>query len=52
MHLRYELGFRPETLDGKRHKLLVKLTALGAKRHKDVRLRYRAAYIPAPDTSR
>jgi hypothetical protein len=52
MHLRYELGFRPETLNGKRHKLLVKFTAPGANRHKDVRLRYRAAYIPAPDTSR
>ena len=44
---RYELGFRPEALDGKRHKLTVKLTDAAKKQHKGVRLRYRLAYVPA-----
>jgi hypothetical protein len=52
MHFRYELGFRPETLDGKRHKLLVKLTPSAAQAHKGVRLRHRAAYIPLPTESK
>jgi hypothetical protein len=51
MHFRYELGFRPEALDGKRHKLLVKLTPSAAQAHKGVRLRHRAAYIPVPAAS-
>jgi hypothetical protein len=48
LHGRYELGFKPETLDGRRHKLSVKLVD-GVKDHKRVRLRYRAAYVPMPD---
>lgn len=45
MHSRYELGFRPETLDGKRHKLRVSLTPTATKAHKGVGLRHRMAYI-------
>ena len=48
LHLRYELGFKPETLDGKRHKLQVKLGDAAQKEHKGVRLQYRAAYVPTP----
>ena len=46
LHFRYELGFRPEALDGKRHKLRVKLAEAAKKQHQGVRLRYRAAYVP------
>jgi len=46
LHFRYELGFQPEDLDGKRHKLTVKLTVAGRKQHHGVRLRYRTAYVP------
>ena len=46
LHFRYELGFQPETLDGKRHKLLVKLADAEKNQHQGVRLRYRAAYVP------
>ncbi len=45
LHARYELVFKPEVLDGKRHKLVVKLSDSAAKRHRGVRLRYRAAYL-------
>jgi hypothetical protein len=43
---RYELGFEPAAMDGKRHKLTARLTDPAAKRHPRVRLRYRAAYVP------
>jgi hypothetical protein len=46
LHFRYELGFQPEALDGKRHKLTVKLTGAGKRHHQGVRLRYRPAYVP------
>jgi hypothetical protein len=46
LHCRYELGFKPEALDGKRHKLRVELAAAAKSRHKEVRLRSRAAYVP------
>ena len=46
LHCRYELGFKPEALDGKRHKLRVELADAGKKQHKAVRLRSRAAYVP------
>jgi hypothetical protein len=46
LHCRYELGFKPEALDGKRHKLRVELAAAAKNRHKEVRLRSRAAYVP------
>ena len=46
LHFRYELGFQPETLDGRRHKLRVELAQAAKNQHKGVRLRYRAAYVP------
>jgi len=46
LHCRYELGFRPEALDGNRHQLRVELAAAGKNQHKGVRLRSRAAYVP------
>ena len=52
LHFRYELGFVPENLDGKRHKLIVKLADLVKNQHKGVRLRYRAAYVPTALQSR
>jgi hypothetical protein len=48
LHFRYELGFKPETLDGKRHKLRLKLTETSKSQHKGLRLRYRLAYVPVP----
>jgi hypothetical protein len=46
LHFRYELGFVSKTLDGKRHKLTVKLADRAKDQHKGVRLRYRMAYVP------
>ena len=46
LHFRYELGFEPPTLDGKRHKLVVELAKAARNQHKGVRLRYREAYVP------
>jgi hypothetical protein len=46
LHFRYELGFKPEALDGKRHKLRVQLADTAKSQHKGVRLRYRLAYVP------
>jgi hypothetical protein len=46
LHFRYELGFKPETLDGKRHQLRVKLAGAAIGRHKGVHLQYRSAYVP------
>jgi hypothetical protein len=46
LHSRYELGFRTETLDGKRHKLEVKLISAKRKEPRGLRLRYRVAYVP------
>ena len=46
LHGRYELGFKPETMDGKRHTLRVKLADDVKNEHKRVRLRYRLAYVP------
>lgn len=46
LHFRYELGFKPEVLDGKRHNLRVQLADTVRNQHKDVRLRYRLAYVP------
>jgi hypothetical protein len=52
LHFRYELGFQPPALDGKRHKLTVKLSDSASRQYRGVRLRYRAAYVPVagPDT--
>lgn len=52
LHFRYELGFKPEVLDGKRHKLRVVLTGTAKDQHQGVRLRYRAAYVPIPHGDR
>jgi len=52
LHFRYELGFKPEALDGKRHKLEVKLAAGAKKQRHGVRLRYRPAYVPARQETR
>ena len=46
LHLRYELGFEPKVLDGKRHKLRVELAGGVKGQHAGVTLRYRAAYVP------
>jgi hypothetical protein len=46
LHFRYELGFVPDNLDGKRHKLSVRLADAVKNQHKGVRLRYRAEYVP------
>ncbi len=54
LHSRYELGFIPPTIDGKRHELRVELTKKARERHKRVRLRFRPEYIPVreePDWS-
>jgi hypothetical protein len=46
LHLRYELGFIPPAIDGKRHELRVELTKSAKAEHKGSRLRYRPEYIP------
>jgi hypothetical protein len=46
LHFRYELGFKPKSLDGKRHRLRVKLADAAIDRHKGVHLQYRSAYVP------
>jgi hypothetical protein len=48
LHFRYQLGFKPEALDGKRHKLRVQLADPVKNQRKGVRLRYRAAYVAIP----
>jgi hypothetical protein len=46
LHFRYELGFIPPVIDGKRHKLKVELTNEAREKHQGVRLRVRREYIP------
>ncbi len=46
LHFRYELGFIPPAIDGKRHELRVELTKKAAAEHKGLLLRYRPEYIP------
>ena len=46
LHFRYELGFTPPALDGKRHALKVELTKEAREKHKGLRLRFRPEYIP------
>ena|SRR5579864_6380414 len=46
LHFRYELGFIPPAIDGKRHELKVELTNTAQKKHKGTRLRFRPEYIP------
>jgi hypothetical protein len=47
LHARYELGFKPPKIDGKRHKLKVEFTGAAKDLSKSTRLRYRPEYIPA-----
>jgi len=49
LHYRYELGFVPPALDGKRHELRVGLTKEAREHHQGVRLRFRPEYIPVRD---
>jgi hypothetical protein len=46
LHFRYELGFVPPAIDGKRHELKVELSKQAKREHKGVRLRYHPEYIP------
>jgi hypothetical protein len=46
LHFRYELGFIPPAIDGKRHKLKVELTKEARGKYQGVRLRFRREYIP------
>jgi hypothetical protein len=46
LHFRYQLGFTPPAMDGKRHNLKVELTKEAKENHKGVRLRHRPEYIP------
>ena len=46
LHFRYELGFIPPAIDGKRHELKVELTKEAKEKHKRVSLRFRPEYIP------
>lgn len=45
-HSRYELGFRPEVMDGKRHHLRVELSDEARRKYSGVLLRYRSGYLP------
>jgi hypothetical protein len=48
VHFRYQLGFKPPILDGKRHELTVTLANDFKTEHKSLRLVNRSQYIPAP----
>ena len=50
LHFRYQLGFKPPALDGKRHKLKVEFASAARKQYKSVRLHYRPEYIPGAST--
>jgi hypothetical protein len=55
LHFRYELGFVPPVIDGRRHKIKVELTKGAREQHKGVRLRFRPEYIAVselPDWAR
>jgi hypothetical protein len=46
VHFRYELGFKPTAIDGKRHELKVEVVGEAKQQNKSVELRYRPEYIP------
>lgn len=48
LHFRYELGFKPTAVDGKRHAVQVELTGEAKEKYGTARLRYRPEYIPTP----
>jgi hypothetical protein len=47
LHFRYQLGFRPPLIDGKRHQLTVEFSPGSKDVYKSVRLSYRPEYIPS-----
>jgi hypothetical protein len=49
LHFRYQIGFIPAAIDGKRHSLKVELTKEARERHKGVRLKFRPEYIPVAE---
>ncbi len=49
LHFRYELGFAPQVIDGKRHTIKVVLTNEAKDKHKGVRLRSRPEYIASTE---
>jgi hypothetical protein len=49
LHFRYELGFIPPAIDGRRHELRVELTKSAKAEHKGLRLKYRPEYIPVQE---
>jgi hypothetical protein len=49
LHFRYELGFIPPKLDGKRHELKVELTKEAHEKYKGIRLKFRPEYIPVSE---
>jgi hypothetical protein len=55
LHYRYQIGFVPLAIDGKRHQLRVEFTNEARRKYKGVRLRFRPEYIPvaeAPEWAR
>jgi hypothetical protein len=55
LHFRYQLGFIPRKIDGKRHELKVELTEDAQQKYRGVQLKFRPEYIPiaeAPAWSR
>lgn len=55
LHFRYQLGFVPPAIDGRRHEIKVELTERAREKHPGTRIRYRSEYIPArelPDWAR
>jgi hypothetical protein len=49
LHARCEIGFIPPAIDGRRHALKVELSKEARAKHKGVRLRFRAEYIPVAE---
>jgi len=49
LHFRYELGFVPPEIDGKRRELKVELAKDAREKYKRVRLRFRHEYIPVSE---
>jgi hypothetical protein len=49
LHFRYELGFIPPKLDGKRHELKVELTKEVREKYKAIQLKFRPEYIPVSE---
>ncbi len=49
LHFRYQLGFVPSKIDGKRHELKVELTKEAREKYRSVQLNFRTEYIPVTD---